>query len=252
MERARIESRQNETVKRLRALMRDAAFRREAGEYVCEGFKLYSEAERYGEIASVFVADRAEGFDISGPAPVYSLPDRLFDYVSGQENSQGLLFCCRIKRRELPDQLSGRYMLLDGVSDPGNMGTIIRTADAFAVDGLILCGSCVDVYNPKVVRGAMGSLFRMPVYQAGYAEILSLIKRSGIPFYRAHARENALPLGSIALQEAVVAVGNEANGISGELCSAEGMDIIIPMAGKAESLNVSVAASIIMWEMSKA
>lgn len=232
--------------------MRDAGLRRESGEYVCEGFKLYSEAEKYGEITSVIIADRAAERVVSDGAPVYSLPDELFDYVSGQTNAQGLLFSCKMQAGKLPSRLSGRYVLLDGISDPGNMGTIIRTADAFGIDGLILCGNCVDIYNPKAVRGAMGGLFRMPVYEAGYEEVLSLIDKSNIPFYRAHARKDSVPLRSVSLGNAVVAVGSEATGISRELCGSKAVDLVIPMGGRAESLNAAVAASIVMWEMSKA
>jgi TrmH family RNA methyltransferase len=252
MNRQRIESRQNETVKRMRSLLRDASFRKEAGEYVGEGFKLYDEAMKQGLVRSVFLADRASGFTVSEDIPVYSLPDALFDYVSDQQNGQGLLFTCGMAGLRLPGVLSGSYLLLDGISDPGNLGTIIRTAEAFGLEGLILCGKCVDRYNPKVVRGAMGGLFRIPTYEAGYAEILSLIEASNIPFYRAEARDGALPLGSVSFKNAVIAVGNESAGISEELRAAKATDLVIPMPGGAESLNAAVAASIFMWEMSKA
>jgi TrmH family RNA methyltransferase len=252
MDRPRIESRQNETVKYLRALLRDSSLRREAGEYVGEGFKLYVEAQKQGLVRSVYLADRAAGFAVSGDVPVVSFPDPLFDYVSDQQNGQGLLFTCKMRTDPLPEVLSGNYLLLDGISDPGNMGTIIRTADAFAIDGLILCGNCVDRYNPKVVRGAMGGLFRLPVFEAGYDEISALIGSSNIPFYRAEARDGAVPAGSVSLKNAVVAVGNEAAGISAELRKAKAMGLMILMPGGAESLNAAVAASIFMWEMSKA
>ena len=245
-----ISSRQNEKIKRLRALLRDAKFRRTEGEYACEGLKLFGEARaNSAEITSVFLTEEAAKTADIGDIPAFILPGELIDYVSEQKSPQGIVFTCRMGERFTPERLKGRYILLDSVSDPGNVGAIMRTAAALGMDGLLLCGSCADIYNPKTVRGSMGALFRLPVFEIGYGEFASLIGASGIPLFRAHAREGAVPLAGIDLKNALVALGSEAAGLSEQILAMEAGDIIIPMKEGAESLGVAAAASIVMWEM---
>jgi TrmH family RNA methyltransferase len=245
-----INSRQNEKVKRLRALMGSPARRRAEREYVCEGLKLFEEAKAHAAITSVFMSERAGEPETEG-LEVHRVSHDIIEYISSQKSPQGIIFTCKMPERAMEERLFGKYIILDGISDPGNMGTIIRTADAFGLNGLLLCGHCADIYNPKTIRAAMGSLFRLPVFECEYDELEIALKASELPLFRAQARPGAANIASLELSAAAVAVGSEAGGLSERILSMQAQDIIIPMRGAAESLNAAVAASIIMWEMSR-
>lgn len=142
-------------------------------------------------------------------------------------------------------------MVLEGLQDPGNLGTIIRTADAFALDGIILCEGCVDPTSPKVVRATMGAAFRMPIAAAPLEQTVAFLREQNMPLYAAALSESSVPLTHVDLTRAAVMIGNEGRGITKKAAALCTQQIIIPMDGRAESLNASVAASIIMYEMSR-
>ena len=148
-------------------------------------------------------------------------------------------------------QNAKRLMVLEGLQDPGNLGTIIRTADAFALDGMILCEGCVDPTSPKVVRATMGAAFRMPIAAAPLEQTVAFLHEQNMPLYAAALSESSVPLTRVDLTRAAVMIGNEGRGITKKAAALCTQQIIIPMDGRAESLNASVAASIIMYEMSR-
>mgnify|MGYP002625889707 CR=1 FL=1 len=236
-----IRSRQNELIKRFIALGSDAKARREAGEFLCAGDKLLREAvSSGGEITCVLSTE-----------PVSDLPFRLvtpelLGAVSPLQHSGGPVFTVRM--RPLPPAGSvRRAIVLENVQDPGNVGTVLRTADAFGIDLVILCGACADPYNPKTVRASMGAIFRQPVVRtelSGLPEALG-----GLPMYGAALRTDAADIRELPDTPLAVAVGNEGKGLTEgllELC--EGT-VVIPMRPWAESLNAGVAAAVAMWEM---
>ena len=142
-----------------------------------------------------------------------------------------------------------RLVILDRLQDVGNIGTIIRTCDAFGIDGIVLSEDCADVYSPKLVRSAMGSLYRVPIVSARLAEELPKLMASGFELYAAMLDENALPLDKAVFGEkSAVIIGNEGSGISEEIVSLCDKKIYIPISG-AESLNAAVAAAVLCWEM---
>ena len=146
----------------------------------------------------------------------------------------------------------GRAILLDGIQDPGNLGTILRTADAFALDLVILCEGCTDPTAPKVVRATMGAAFRQPACQMPLAEAVSALHARGIPVYAAALEPDSVPLPPEGLpKHSAVIIGNEGNGVTPEALALCDQKLIIPMAGRAESLNAGVAAAILIWEMTK-
>jgi TrmH family RNA methyltransferase len=150
----------------------------------------------------------------------------------------------------LPQRLTGRrYLVLDGLQDPGNVGTIWRTADAFGADALILTHNCADPFSPKTVRATMGAAFRLPVWEGTAEEIAQVLSRSGIPLYGTALREDTVDLRSRPNGSAAVVIGSEGQGISEELLQRCRQTWKIPMESKCESLNAATAAAVVLWEL---
>lgn len=254
----RIESRENALVKRMVRLSGDRKYRRDTQEMVCEGGKMLEEALLSEiEIHDILIADNAEvsteylhQAEQQG-ARLHSCPNSLMQKISNVKTPQGILFSCERPVTRLETLRGDRFMVLEGLQDPGNLGTIIRTADAFALDGIVLCEGCVDSTSPKVVRATMGAAFRLPIAAASLEETVEYFKGEQIPLYATALSEQSIPLTAVALNRAAVLIGNEGRGISKKAASLSDQLIIIPMEGRAESLNASVAASIIMYEMSR-
>ena len=156
----------------------------------------------------------------------------------------------RLPDTALPETLSGaHYLVLDGVQDPGNVGTILRTADAFDCDGVFLVNACADPYNPKTARATMGAVFRRDVYQCTADELCVLLQKCGLPLYGTALRNDTVSLRDAELSHAAVAIGSEGRGLSAEILSKCEKTIKIPMSPRCESLNAAVAASVVLWEM---
>ena len=245
-----ITSRKNSYIQHLRALGRERSYRREQGEFLCDGRKLLCEALQCGaEITGVLWCDEP---DVVLPAGVkqQSAPKELLQYASPMENSPGPLFTVRI-REAAPAQAPERVLVLENLQDPGNVGTVLRTAAAFRSGLVVLCGSCADPYNPKCVRASMGAIFRQSFAQWSLDELIARLTDWGMPLYGAALHREAADLRELRLQKAAVAVGNEGSGLSEELLSRCDKRLIIPMDPNSESLNAAVAASVILWEMSR-
>lgn len=249
----RITSRKNPLMTRIRKLASSRSFRRAEGEYLCDGVKLLEEALRWG--APVTTVAFSSGMSLpSLPAGVRSveLPGDVMASISPMEAPQGVLFLCRIPPLELPDRLEGtRYLVLDGLQDPGNVGTIWRTADAFGADGVILVNGCADPWNPKTVRATMGACFRLPVWECTLDALEERLRAAGLPLYAAALRPDAAPLGTVDLSRCAAAIGSEGRGASPELLTAADRTLIIPMRERCESLNAAAAAAVVLWEMRK-
>ena len=245
-----ITSRKNAIIQRLRTLAADAAFRREQGEYLCDGHKLLAEAlDKGAELRCVLWKERPGETALPAAARQYTAPAELFDYVSPMKNSPGPLFTLAIP--EEPEPVFTRAILLENVQDPGNVGTVIRTAAAMGVDTVILCDACADVYSPKTARATMGAIFRERIVHCSADEVRSLVDRNGLKLYGAALSERAADIRTLRLSNSVVAVGSEGRGLSAELlCQCDG-ELIIPMSPGSESLNAAVAASIVLWEMAR-
>lgn len=244
-----ITSRKNRYIRHFRALASDRAYRREQGEFLCDGEKLLEEALRNGaEIVSLLCR---EGREIDCPGiPVYTAPDELFSYASPLENSPGPLFTVRCRPCK-PEQRPDRVLVLENVQDPGNVGTVLRTAAALGIGLVILCGDCADPYNTKTVRAAMGALFRQKFVSMTLAELSTALKEWGLPLYGAALRPESEDVRGISLESCAVAIGNEGRGLSESLLSLCDKKIILPMTPGSESFNAAVAASLLMWEMAK-
>lgn len=183
------------------------------------------------------------------------VPNNVFKEISDTENPQGVLGVAKFEHKSLEDIIIKErpfLLYLDEVQDPGNMGTIIRTADAFNADGIIIQDGCVDPYNPKVVRATMGSIFRVPLYYTSDGSNgLIRLKDMGIEIYST-SLDDSIPIYDANFNHSfVMVIGNESKGVSEEIFSISDKLIKIPMPGKSESLNAGVAASIIMYEVMK-
>ena len=247
-----ITSRTNPLIAHIRKLISDGAYRREHGEFVCDGPKLFSEALQWGRIRTVI---RTESADIPGlPSGIREIiiPADMMRSVAPSKTPQGVLTVCSMPEFSLPQVLTGRYyMALDGIQDPGNVGNILRTADAFGADGLFLLPGCADLFHPKTVRATMGALFRLDAWSCTGTEFAALVKRSGIPVYGAAARKNALNAQTLKPDRLVIAIGSEGQGLSEEMLNLCDETIRIPMRERCESLNAAMAAGIFLWEMFK-
>lgn len=256
-----VTSKENKLIRRVTRLAADAKYRRTCGAYVCEGEKLLWEALRDGvELQAVLWEEeslrearsaRPEEFaalERTG-CRLAAAPDSVFRKASLLETFSGPLFVCSVPERELP--VTGRHFIaLENVQDPGNVGTVIRTADAFSIDGVWLLDGAADPWQPKAVRAAMGSVFRVPLYRASADEFFERMRTLQIPVCAAALYADAESVRSVDFGRAAVMIGNEGRGLRPDTAARCDRRVLIPMPGRAESLNAAVAAAIMMWEMS--
>ena len=246
-----ITSRKNRIICHLRSVASDADYRKEFSEFVCDGVKTLKEAMAAGmELSCVLWKEKAADIVLPDTVPQYTAPAELFEYASPLRSSPGPVFTVKMPVFSLPDAPQ-RIMVLENVQDPGNVGTVLRTANAFGTDAVILVGACADVYNPKTVRASMGAIFRQKVFDMSIDELRAYTLKRGLMLYGAAMSEKARDIRTLSLKKAAVAVGSEGRGLSKELLSVCDGELIIPMDQSAESLNAAVAASVIMWEMAK-
>jgi TrmH family RNA methyltransferase len=265
-----ITSRTNGTVVSLGKLSL-AKHRAEQGLFLAEGIKLSEEAAGLPEIRYILLrSDDGTApvplLDLARRAPasarILVLPTQVFEKISTENAPQGIITVLapltRIHRTLTAadcteDTAEKRILAVDSVQDPGNLGAVIRSAVAFGVDRIVLTDDCVDVYNPKTVRSAMGSLFKVRInVVSDLSEFIKALKAAGRRVFAAELRDGAISLAEAALTTSdTVIIGNEGHGIPVEISSLCTGSVYIPISGKTESLNASVAASIFIWEQSK-
>lgn len=257
-----ISSTKNPLIKEIKGLYRRRN-RWQSKSFIIEGIKIIEEAlENNVKLKYIIYSDRfllnSEGESLiknfNNKKNIIKVTESVFKEISDTENPQGVLGIAEFIERDLEEikELKRPSLLfLDAIQDPGNMGTIIRTADAFNIDGIILGEGCVDPYNPKVVRSTMGSIFRTPIYICNNTlDCLMNIKEMGINILATSLDGELLYNGKFE-DGFLCIIGNESRGVSKDILSLADNTIKIPMPGKAESLNAGVAASIIMYEAMK-
>ena len=246
----RITSRKNTVITHLRALGAESAYRVASGEYLCDGYKLLDEAVKSGAaITSILWKEGGARAEIACDRQ-YSAPPELFDYASPMKNSPGPLFSVRRGVWGTSDPVRSA-IVLENVQDPGNVGTVLRTASAFSVDAVVLVGDCADCFSPKTVRATMGAIFRQRVLTLSHEELASWLKEQGLKLYGAALSERATDVRKVDITHSAIAVGSEGHGLSREMLALCDGEIIIPMDARSESLNAAVAASVLMWEMAR-
>ena len=218
-----------------------------------DGVKLLDEAVRWGApLTAVVCTPEVELPALPEQVRVVQVPRDVMESVSPMKTPQGALFTCRIPGNAVPERLGGaRYLVLDGVQDPGNVGTIWRTADALGADGLILLEGCADPWNAKTVRATMGACFRLPVHELTWQELPGLLEQSRLPLYATALREDTVDLRHADLTRCAVVIGSEGRGVSGQVLDMSQATLKIPMRDRCESLNAASAATVVLWEMAR-
>lgn len=265
----------NKTFKHIKALGRKN-YREKHKEFVIEGVRLLKEAlQSHAPIKAVLVSesflknDQNRAFldkllmDVNNRPPhpppptphsIYTCNDRMFKEMTHTETPQGILAVAAVQSRSLKDITEDHrpfFVYCDAVQDPGNMGTIIRTADAAGADAVIVSGGCADIYNPKTVRSTMGSLFHLPVIKVEDSRAaLSDLKERGLKVIAGHLCVTAKNHFEVDMKRGLVLViGNEANGVSKPIVELSDYIVKIPILGRAESLNAGIASGILMYEI---
>ncbi len=244
-----ITSRQNPQIQHLRRLLASRDYRSRTGCFAADGIKLLDEAVQWCTgLETVFLCDQTALPSLPAGVRVVRISRDLMDYVSQMQAPQGAIFVCRIPQNCTKSVCAGA-LALDGIQDPGNLGTILRTADALGAPLLVLTDGCADLWNPKTIRASMGAAFRMPVIRLTAAELVGQCRSLGLRLLASALSPQAVPVEQARLQNAVMLVGSEGQGVRTELLHASDEQVIIPIRARCESLNAAAAAAVLLWEM---
>lgn len=253
----KISSKDNSLIKLVSSLQTSAKARRENGMFVLEGLRVCDDANICGImfdkliLTESFYSKNTEVCEkfAKNSSEVYLLDDKLFKKISDTTSPQGIIAICKtdeIKQKEFDK--AGKYIALENLSDPSNLGAISRTAEALGISGIILSDNSCDPLSPKVLRASMGTILRLPLYIS--ENIMDFIKQNNLVSYSCVVDRNAEKITDVKFEKgSVVLIGNEANGLNEQTVDESNFAVTIPMNGVAESLNASVAAAIAMWEM---
>ncbi len=259
----KITSKDNKTLKHIQKLIKSSKYRREENSYVIEGLRLCKDAFLSGVLIDILIIsddvydkylDFIEDIKIN-TKEIIIVANSLFKSLSDTKSPQGVMCVCKISDNNLDifSAKKGKYCALENVQDPTNLGTIFRTAEALGIDGLIVSNDCCDIYSPKVLRGSMGAVFRLSVIVVDdFITFIQNLQENNIICFASTPCKDALNVTKIDFNnfdKSVVLIGNEGNGLTKLALDICKFKVTIPMLSKAESLNASVAASILMWEM---
>ena len=243
----RITSRKNPLLQQVKKMLTSRKAREEAGLFVSDGTKLLQEAVRwYPGLETVILSDGIQA-ELPDHVRVVRVPGDVMESISPMASPQGALFLCRLPR-QLPFAAKPGMLLLDGLQDPGNLGTILRTADALNVPVALLEG-CADPYSHKVVRSSMGAVLRTQPVQTTWEQVRTACAAAGIPIAVTALSPRAEDIRKADLSTMAVVIGSEGQGVRREILERADRELIIPMDPRCESLNAAVAATIVMWQM---
>lgn len=243
----RITSRKNPLLQQVKKLLSSRKAREEAGLFVADGTKLLQEAVKYYPGLDTVILSDGVSAQVPEQVRILRVPPDVMESISPMASPQGALFLCKLPRK--PDFAAKPGMLLlDGIQDPGNLGTILRTADALDIPVALLEG-CADPYSHKVVRSSMGAVFRIQVVQVTWEAAKSAFMEAGIPIAVTALSDRAKDLRQARLGSMAVVIGSEGQGVRREILENADAELIIPMNAHCESLNAAVAATIVMWQM---
>ena len=258
-----ITAKDNDKVKYTKALLK-AKNRNKESKFIVEGFRILTLAiECRANIDYVFINDDFENKEEhkvfikqlkSKNIKVYKTTNKIFNEFIDTENTQGIVGVIDFNSRDINKSLSENdkfVIILDRIQDPGNMGTIIRTADAAGVDAIINLKGCVDIYNPKVIRSTMGSIFTMNIINSSQEEALKVLKANDFEIVSSYLNTDNYYDKVDYRKKVALVIGNEANGVNDELISHSDTLVKIPIYGNAESLNAAISSAILMYEIKK-
>lgn len=256
-----ISSASNQQIKELVRLQKNARYRKREGCFAAEGIKLVREACSYGKLKRLYISEtfweeqkeRLEEEFASVIIEVVTEP--VFRQIADTITPQGILGLVQMPEYSLEKILNDDrklFLLLDNLRDPGNLGTIIRTAEGAGMSGILLNRECVDIFNPKVVRSTMGAIFRVPfLYVDTLEELIPRMKQEQIAVYGTWMEGSCVYDSVDYCRPSAIVIGNEANGISHSVMEQLSGRIRIPMEGHLESLNAAVAAAVVMYEAAR-
>ena len=243
----RITSRKNPFLQQVKKLLSSRKAREEAGLFAADGTKLLQEAVKYYPgLDTVILSDEVQA-QVPEHVRVIRIPEDVMASISPMASPQGALFLCRLPQKQGFEAKPG-MLLLDGIQDPGNLGTILRTADALDIPVALLEG-CADPYSHKVVRSSMGAVLRTQVVQASWEEVKNACAQLEIPIAVTALSDRAKDLRQAPLKKMAVVIGSEGQGVRQQILESADAELIIPMNPHCESLNAAVAAAIVMWQM---
>jgi len=250
-----IESPKNDHIKQAKKLTVKKN-QKQTGEYLLDGWHLVQEALKSGQTpkriyaTEKFVNER----DLK---PFYEqlteISPEVAKHLSDTQTPQGIFAIMPLRQQKLPDKLSGQFLLLDGIQDPGNVGTLVRTADAAGVQTVVFGNGTADAFGPKVLRAMQGSQFHLNIVSAKLADVVKGLKAAEIPVYGTELNPDAVPYKSVTPpNQFALIVGNEGNGMQPALLAETDANLYIPIKGEAESLNVAIAAAVVMFHLAGA
>ncbi|MDE5670883.1 MAG: RNA methyltransferase, partial [Eubacterium sp.] len=254
----KITSKSNDLIKYIKKLAASRKARMQERRFVLEGARLSFDVLNSVYQPDIFlITEKAAekykkqfGDMIKIAASAYFISEEVADKLAETENTQGVFCVCNIPDGKNQLVINKKYVALDHLQDPSNLGAIIRTAEALGINGAI-CYNCCDIYNPKALRASMGSILRLPVILSdNLVSDIEIAKENGFSFYAAVPDKSADDITKIDFPDSsVIIIGNEGNGISEPVKAAADKLVTINMLGRAESLNASMAGAIAMWEM---
>lgn len=253
----RLTSRENALIKEYRKLSGSRRLREETGCFVLEGARLVLDAAQSGiRLRTLFISDDGGRYPEAAvlrerAGRCFSIPNELAAYISDTEHPQGIFAVGEMPKAEPLTMQAGSYLLLDEIQDPGNLGTILRTAEAMGITAVVLSAHCPDLYSPKVIRSTMGSGWRQKTVRVeDLAGSITAWRGQGLRCYAATLTPEALPLQRMPAGRCRgIIIGNEGSGVSEQVIAACDGEVYIPMQGAAESLNAAAAAALCMWEL---
>ena len=243
----RITARKNPLLQQVRKLISSRKEREATGLFVADGTKLLTEAVKWWPgLETVILSDGVEA-EIPEGVRVVTVPKDVMESISPMQTPQGAMFLCRLPEKNEFIPKPG-MLLLDGIQDPGNLGTILRTADALEIPVALLEG-CADPYGHKVVRASMGAVFRTSVVQTTWEQAKEACAKAKIPVAVTALSDRAVDIRTADLRKMAVVIGSEGQGVRKEILKSAQAELIIPMNENCESLNAAIAAAIVMWQM---
>lgn len=243
----RITSRKNPFLQQVKKLLSSRKEREQSGLFVADGTKLLQEAVRwYPGLETVILSDGIQA-EVPEHVRVIRVPGDVMESISPMATPQGALFVCALPEKKKFEARKG-MLILDGIQDPGNLGTMLRTADALSIPVVLLEG-CADPYSHKVVRASMGAVFRTDVIRATWEEVSAACIQAEIPVGVTALSDRAVDIRTADVKRMAVVIGSEGQGVRKEILENADAELIIPMNERCESLNAAVAATIVMWQM---
>ena len=258
-----ITSNSNPKVKKLLTWQKKRKVREEDGIYIVEGLRMFVEAPQ-DKVREVYVSEsfykkkREELCLDAWGKKLEILSDSVYGHVSDTKTPQGVLVVMEQMQYSLEEVITEKegkaslLMVLDNLQDPGNLGTILRAGEAAGVTGVVMSSDCVDIYNPKVIRSTMGSIYRMPfIYVENLPTVVKMLGEKEIHTYAAHLKGKRSYEEEDFTKGTAFLIGNEGNGLQDEVADAAEIYVKIPMCGEVESLNAAIAASVLMFEAAR-